>query len=51
MVILPLSPVACGLIATALLAITFLVGKWSGKKWMMNRIEDEIESWENDRKE
>ena len=43
MVILPFSPLACALVTTMLLAVTFYAGRWWGAEMMMNLIEKEIE--------
>ena len=43
MVILPFSPLACALVTTMLLAVTFYAGRWWGMKTTMNLIEKEIE--------
>ena len=42
MVILPFSPLACAVVTTMLLAVTFYSGRWWGMK-MMKLIEKEIE--------
>ena len=42
MVILPFSPLACALVTTMLLALTFYAGRWWGMKMTMNLIEKEI---------
>ena len=42
MVILPFSPLACALVTTTLLAVTFYAGRWWGVKMMMNLIEKEM---------
>ena len=42
MVILPYSPLACAVVTTMLLAVTFYSGRWWGMK-MMKLIEKEIE--------
>jgi hypothetical protein len=43
MMILPFSPLACAVVTTMILALTFFVGRWWGIKWMINRIEEEME--------
>ena len=43
MVILPFSPLACALVTTMLLAVTFYAGRWWGMKMTMDLIEKEIE--------
>ena len=43
MVEIPLSPLACALVTTTLLAVTFYAGRWWGMKMTMNLIEKEIE--------
>ena len=43
MVILPFSPIACAMVTTMMLALTFYLGKWCGIKKVMNDIEKEIE--------
>jgi hypothetical protein len=43
MVILPLSPIACALVTTLMLIVTFYSGRWWGMKMTMNLIEKEIE--------
>ena len=43
MVILPFSPLACALVTTMLLAVTFYAGRRWGMKMTMNLIEEEIE--------
>ena len=42
MVILPLSPIACALVTTSILIVTFYTGRWVGIKTMMKLIEKEI---------
>ena len=46
MVILPFSPLACALVTTPLLAVTFYAGRWWGMKMPMHLIEKEIEKKE-----
>jgi hypothetical protein len=43
MVILPFSQIACALVTTMVLAVTFYSGRWWGMKMTMNRIEKELE--------
>ena len=43
MVILPFSPIACAVVTTMMLVLTFYLGKWCGIKLVMNRIEEEME--------
>jgi len=43
MVILPLSPIACALVTTSILIVTFYTGRWVGIKTVMNLIEKEME--------
>jgi hypothetical protein len=43
MVILPFSPIACAVVTTMMLALTFYAGRWCGIKLVMNRIEEEME--------
>ena len=43
MVEIPFSPIACALVTTMMLALTFYAGRWCGIKLVMNRIEKEIE--------
>ena len=43
MVILPLSPIACALVTTSILIMTFYSGRWWGMKMTMNWIEKELE--------
>ena len=43
MVILPFSPIACALVTTMSLIVTFYVGRWCGIKTVMNFMEKEIE--------
>ena len=42
MVILPLSPLACALVTTTILIVTFYVGRWREIKFMMNLMEKEL---------
>ena len=42
MVILPLSPIACALVTTSILMMTYYSGRWIGIKTVMNAIEKEI---------
>ena len=42
MVILPFSPVACALVATMMLVLTFYAGRWWEMKMTMNLIEKGI---------
>ena len=42
MVILPFSPLACAVVTTTMLVLTFYAGRWCGIKWMMTRIEEEM---------
>ena len=43
MVILPFSPIACAVVTTTMLVLTFYAGRWCGIKLVMNRIEEEME--------
>jgi hypothetical protein len=43
MVILPLSPIACAVLTTFTLIVTFYVGKWCGVKKVMDCMMKEIE--------
>ena len=43
MVTLPFSPLACAVVTTTMLVLTFYVGRWWGIKWMINRLEEEME--------
>jgi hypothetical protein len=43
MVEIPISPTACALVTTMMLALTFYAGRWCGIKLVMNRIEEEME--------
>jgi len=43
MVILPLSPIACALVTTSILIVTFYTGRLVGIKTVMNLIEKEME--------
>jgi hypothetical protein len=51
MVFLPLSPIACAVVTTMVLVLTFYAGRWCGIKQVMNRIGEEMETWKNDPKE
>ena len=42
MTILPLSPIACALVTTSILIVTFYTGRWVGIKTVMNLIEKEM---------
>ena len=42
MVILPFSPLACAVVTTTIISVTFYVGRWFGVKWIINRIEEEM---------
>ena len=42
MVTLPFSPLACAVVTTTIISATFYVGHWFGVKWMINRIEEEM---------
>jgi hypothetical protein len=42
MVEIPFSPIACALVTTMMLVLTFYAGRWWGMKMTMNRIEKEI---------
>ena len=42
MVEIPFSPIACVLVTTTLLAVTFYTGRWWGMKMTMNLIEKEM---------
>jgi hypothetical protein len=46
MVILPLSPIACALVTTSILIVTFYSVRWWGMKMTMNRIEEEMKEYE-----
>jgi hypothetical protein len=46
MVILPLLPIACALVTTSILIMTFYVGRWVGIKTVMNRIEEEMKEYD-----
>jgi hypothetical protein len=48
MVILPISPTACAVVTTTMLALTFYVGRWFGIRWMMERLVEEVEKNEGD---
>jgi hypothetical protein len=43
MVILPLSPIACALVTTSILIVTFYVGRWCGIKTVTDFMEKELE--------
>ena len=43
MVEIPLSPTACALVTTMMLAVAFYTGRWWGIKITMNLLEKEIE--------
>jgi hypothetical protein len=43
MVILPFSPIACALVTTTMLVLTFYAGRWCGIKLVMSFMEKEIE--------
>ena len=43
MVEIPFSPIACAVVTTMMLVLTFYAGRWCGIKLVMNRIEDEME--------
>ena len=43
MVEIPFSPIACAVVTTMMLVLTFYAGRWCGIKLVMNRIEKEIE--------
>ena len=43
MVEIPFSPIACALVTTMMLVLTFYAGRWCGVKLVMNRIEEEME--------
>ena len=43
MVEIPFSPIACAVVTTMMLVLTFYAGRWCGIKLVMNRIEEEIE--------
>jgi hypothetical protein len=51
MVEIPFSPIPCAVVVTMMLVLTFYAGRWCGIKQVMNRIEDEMETWKNDPKE
>ena len=42
MVTLPFSPLACAVVTMMMLVLTFYAGCWCGIKWMMTRIEEEM---------
>ena len=46
MVEMPFSPLACAVVTTMVLAVTFYVGRWIGIKKVMNRIEKEMKEYE-----
>ena len=46
MVILLLSPIACALVTTSILIVTFYSGRWWGMKMTMNCIEDKMKEYE-----
>ena len=46
MVEIPFSPLACAVVTTMFLAVTFYVGRWIGIKKVMNRIEEEMKEYE-----
>ena len=43
MVEIPFSPIACAMVTTMILVLTFYAGRWCGIKLVMNRIEKEME--------
>ncbi len=43
MVEIPYSPLACAVVTTIVLAVTFYAGRWWGMKMTINLIEKEIE--------
>ena len=43
MVEIPFSPIACAMVTTMMLVLTFYAGRWCGIKLVMNRIEEEME--------
>ena len=43
MVEIPFSPIACAVVTTTMLVLTFYAGRWCGIKLVMNRIEKEME--------
>jgi hypothetical protein len=42
MVILPLSPIACALVTTSILIVTFYAGRWWGIKTVTDFMEKEL---------
>jgi hypothetical protein len=46
MVILPFSPIACALVTTLMLIVTFYAGRLIGIKKVINRIEKEMKEYE-----
>ena len=38
MVEIPISPTACALVTTMMLALTFYLGKWCGIKWFADEL-------------
>ena len=46
MVILPLSPLACALVTTTMLVLTFYVGRFYGIKKVMNDMKKEMKRYE-----
>jgi hypothetical protein len=47
MVILPLSPIACALVTTSILIVTFYAGRWCGIKTVMDFMEKEINRYDD----
>jgi len=43
MVEIPFTPLECAVVITTMLVLTFYVGRWCGIKWMINRIEEEMD--------
>jgi len=46
MVTIPFTPLACALVTTSILIVTFYSGRWWGMKMTMNRIEEEMKEYE-----
>lgn len=46
MVTLPFSPLACAVVTTTILFITFYIGRWYGMKKVMSYIEKEMKNYE-----
>jgi hypothetical protein len=50
MVTLPISPLTCSVLTTFTLIVTFYCGRWCGIRWMMDRLLEITEEYDESKK-